>query len=129
MPESENGERERAWVQERIENHDIRCKQQAETIRFRCRVGKEKLEEIIDYTTILDSLENEDGNEGVWKFSEILDHEGPIKPNSPKYRGSTWNLKVSWDNGEVTWVPMKNILDRTLFTTNDNDRLVTSTAG
>jgi len=30
-------------------------------------------------------------------------HKGPIPPNSPEYRGSSWNIQVVWDTGEITW--------------------------
>ena len=57
----------------------------------------------------MDHLEEEDGTEELWKFKEIQDHEGPLLPSDPKYKGSKYNVKVAWENGEITWEPLSII--------------------
>ena len=33
----------------------------------------------------------------------IDDHQGPIKKGDENYLGSRWNVKISWEDGSVTW--------------------------
>ena len=45
----------------------------------------------------------------VWFFKQVLDHQGPLKPKDPNYKGSTYNLKVLWDDGSETWEPLSTM--------------------
>jgi len=33
-------------------------------------------------------------------------HQGPLKSTDPAYKGSWWNLRVTWENGKVTYEPL-----------------------
>ena len=71
-------------------------------------MGPEKAEEIFTYNQVLDYLSRDDG-EVVWKFKKISSHQGPLKPDHPDYKGSTYNVTVEWENGEVTSEPLSVI--------------------
>ena len=40
----------------------------------------------------------------------IVDYRGRIKPSNPDYKGSSWNIKVSWENREVACKSLLSIL-------------------
>jgi hypothetical protein len=42
-------------------------------------------------------------NEDLWTFEEIIAHEGPLKPDDPSYKASSYNLLVSWSDGSRTY--------------------------
>jgi hypothetical protein len=52
------------------------------------------------------SYEQDDGWDGVWKFKQILDHQGPIKANDDHYRGARYNVLIKWETGERMWEPL-----------------------
>ena len=45
----------------------------------------------------------------VWKFQRIVSHQGPLLPNHPDYKGSTYNVMIEWENGEITSEPLQVI--------------------
>jgi hypothetical protein len=52
-------------------------------------------------------IESHDNNdEIIWKFCQIVAHEGPLKPSSPSWKGSTYNVFVKWETGGVTTEPL-----------------------
>ena len=36
-------------------------------------------------------------------------HEGPLARNHPNYKGSTYNVMIEWENGEITSEPLSVI--------------------
>jgi hypothetical protein len=105
MPPGEDGSRVRAKIIQRINDHNAKAEKDPELIKFKCLVDG-KYEEVVAYNDIVDYIEQDDSWDGIWKFREVLDHEGPIKPNSPRYKGARFNLKVLWETGEITWEPL-----------------------
>ena len=56
-------------------------------------------------------------------YSGILDHQGPLKQHDPRYKGSSYNVLVNWDDGTQTWEPL-NIIgkqDPVTLAQNDHD--------
>ena len=41
-----------------------------------------------------------------WTFKKILNHQGPINSSDPRHKGSSYNVQVEWDTGEVSWEPL-----------------------
>ena len=75
-------------------------------IQFRSQNSDATVEEVIAYNELLERLESKDGDNDIWKFTSISGHEGPLKPSDSKYKGSRWNVKVEWSNGETSWEPL-----------------------
>ena len=76
--------------------------------QFRCKVGKDEVEEILTYNEILDFLDDaEDGEEDVWRYQEIRGYDGPYTESDADWEGSPVNFLVKSSNGEVEWVPEK----------------------
>ena len=73
-------------------------------------------DELITYSEILDHVERTiekdlDPDKVVWKFNEILAHEGPLRPTDPSYRGSMYNVQIAWEDGSITFEPLHTIGD------------------
>jgi hypothetical protein len=105
MPPEEDGSRVRAKIIQRVNEHKDELATHPEVIRFKCLINN-KYEEVVAYNDIVDYIEQDDTWDGVWKFREILDHKGPIKPSDKEYKGSRFNLQVLWETGEITWEPL-----------------------
>ena len=105
MPPEEDGSRFRAKIIEEVNRNKDEGDQDPEMIKFRAVVNND-YEEIVAYNDIVDFIEQDQTWDGVWKFREILDHQGPLKPSDKRYKGSSYNLQVEWETGEITWEPL-----------------------
>ena len=77
-------------------------------------LGQGKAEEIISYNQLLDFLEqdqfaNDLSNDGLFKYRDIIGHQGPLKPGDPDYQGSSYNVQIEWETGEITYLPLRVI--------------------
>ena len=45
----------------------------------------------------------------MWKYKEIVSHEGPLSQFHSNYKGSKYNVNVRWENDEITSEPLKVI--------------------
>ena len=77
-------------------------------------MGDGALEEIISYNELSnlvnESMEaRESGKHDFMTYSGILDHQGPLKKHDHKYKGSSYNVLINWDDGTQTWEPLKVI--------------------
>ena len=81
------------------ENHD--------QIKFLRALGDGQLDELISYNELCDLVTElmatkESGQQDVASYSEILDHQRSLKAHDPRYKGSSYNVLVSWDDGSQT---------------------------
>ena len=105
----EDGTRRRIKIIEQLDDFDNMIANDSNMIKFRATTDDGTIEEVITYNQILDKLEAEDGEDDEWHFKSILNHQGPLKPNHPDYKGSSWNVQILWENDEVTWEPLRII--------------------
>ena len=42
-------------------------------------------------------------------FERITAHQGPLQRSDKRFKGSRFNLKIKWDNGQTTWEPYEHI--------------------
>ena len=61
------------------------------------------------YNQILNHIEQSEEDAIVWRFKRIIGHEGPLTKKHPMWKGSTYNVRVEWENGEITDEPMTTI--------------------
>ena len=54
-----------------------------------------------------DTWQHEDA---LYKFKSIRDHTDPYTSTDPEYLGSSYNLLIEWETGEMTWEPLSNII-------------------
>ena len=70
--------------------------------------GNGKLEEIISYNQHMYHLEaaaNDDIEFGddLFKFRALIDHQGPLKPTDPNWKGCKYNILADWETGQKTF--------------------------
>ena len=46
----------------------------------------------------------------LYKFKCIKDHRGPYTSSDPEYLGSSYNLLIKLETGEMTWETLSNII-------------------
>ena len=106
---AEDGTRIRLRITEALEELDKSLNQSDEVVRFRAKSSDGTYEELQTYNQMLDKLEEVDGDDDVWKFRSIDNHQGPLKRSDPDYKGSSWNVRVNWENGEISYEPLSII--------------------
>jgi len=108
MPPEDNGERFRARVYQKVIDNSEGNVQ--DWVKFLVRLGDKEADELITYARLCDYLEEqielEDAMEGTFKFNRIVDHYGPMKPDDPRYKGSSYNVMLEWSTGEITEEPL-----------------------
>jgi hypothetical protein len=101
----------RATIVNKIKENDALGREKA--LKFLVQYGdKNGYTEIVAYNDICDILEKqrEADESGVLSdqhaFRSIIGHEGPLKPGDPKYKNSSHNLLVHWEDGSTSWEPL-----------------------
>ena len=106
MDINENGEKFRAKIISAIKKHEDGLENHPDHLKFVCSVNDNEYEEILTYNEILHHIEKEENSDIVWKFKDITAHQGPLTRTHPDYKGSSYNVKIEWENGEITYEPL-----------------------
>ena len=61
-------------------------------------------------------MTKESGQHDFISYSGIINHQGPIEKNDPKYKGSSYNVLVDWDDSTQTWELINIISKQDLIT-------------
>ena len=109
MDQQEDGQRHRARIVKLIEDHENDLKEHPTRIKFLCSVNDDTAEEVISYNQMLDYITRDEENPVLWKFRKITSHQGPLKSDHPDYNGSSYNIMVEWENGDITSEPLSVI--------------------
>jgi hypothetical protein len=73
-------------------------------------VREDECEETLSYNKVMQHIEKEDDDgETFWKYKQISGHEGPLNKNHSSWKGDKYNVKVEWENGEVSYEPLHTI--------------------
>jgi hypothetical protein len=106
----DDGLRYRACVIEVLDDHEKNVANNPILKKFKCLVGEDKLEEILSYNEVMQHIEKDDDDEETfWKYKRIPGHEGPLNKNHSLRKGDKYNVKVEWENGEVSYEPLHTI--------------------
>ena len=114
LPPQKNGERLRAKVTKKVvEEIEAADDNRIPNINFVLDIGEGKVEELISYNQLLDHLEHADEQDSsmdqeLYRFRAIIGHE-PLKATDPNLKGSTWNVQIEWETGEITFEPLSVI--------------------
>jgi hypothetical protein len=71
-----------------------------------------QLDEIIAYNELSDIIEQQHEDElhapdnSTWAFKAINSHQGPLQSNDRRYKGSSYNVLVHWEDGSETYEPL-----------------------
>ena len=78
----------------------------SEHIKYRCSLNDDEREEILSSNEILHDIEKDENTEVIWRFKSITAHQGPMDKKHKDYKGSSYNVKIEWENGETTYEPL-----------------------
>ena len=105
LPPEDNGERHMAKIID-IDDHG----QTLEDIKFKLKINKDQAEEIMFYNQLMDYIQKgtdaEEDPDSLFKFRDIVAHQGPLESTDPSHKGSKYNVMVEWESGEVTYEPL-----------------------
>ena len=105
LPPEDNGERHMAKVID-IDDHG----QTLEDIKFKLKINKDQAEEIMSYNQLMDYIQKgtdaQEDPDSLFKFRDIVAHQGPLESTDPNHKGSKYNVMVEWESGEVTYEPL-----------------------
>ena len=110
MGEDADGLRCRACIIEVIDDHENNVANNPVLKKFECLVGEDKFEEILSYNKVMEHIEKvNDNEETFWKYKRISGHKDPLDKNNSSWKGDRYNVKVEWENGEVSYEPLHMI--------------------
>ena len=105
LPPEDNGEHHMAKIID-IDDHG----QPLEDIKFKLKINKDPAEEIMSYNQLMDYIQKgtdaEEDPDSLFKFRDIVAHQGPLESTDPNHKGSKYNVMVEWESGEVTYEPL-----------------------
>ena len=105
LPPEDNGDRHMAKIID-IDDHG----QPLEDIKFKLKINKDQAEEIMSYNQLMDYIQKgtdaEEDPDSLFKFRDIVAHQGPLESTDPDHKGSKYNVMVEWESGEVTYEPL-----------------------
>ena len=104
------GQRVRSEVVRKLATLDATNHQ---NIKFLVKTGD--VEEVMGYVELSDAIEEQiqdevDHPDKYWTYKSILDHEGPLRPGSPTYKGLMYNVLVLWEDNTKTWEPLNIVI-------------------
>ena len=103
----EDGQTHRAWIADLVADHESKVAEN--NLRFKVSMNNDAHEELLSHNEVMDYIAREEGQEVLWKFKQIVGHEGPLNSKHPSYKGSSCNIMVEWENGEKTCEPLNVI--------------------
>ena len=81
-----------------------------EDIKFNLKINKDQAEKIMSYNQLMDYIQKgtdaEEDPDSLFKFRDIVAHEGPLESTDPDHKGSKYNVMVEWESGEFTYEPL-----------------------
>ena len=105
LPPEDNKEHHMAKIID-IDDHG----QPLEDIKFRLKINKDQAEEIMSYNQLMDYIQKgtdaEEDPDSLFKFRDIVAHQGSFESIEPNHKGSKYNVMVEWESGEVTYEPL-----------------------
>ena len=98
LPPEDNGERHVAKIID-IDDHG----QPLEDIKLKLKINKDQAEEIMSYNQLMDCIKKgtdaEEDPDSLFKFRDIVAHQGPIESTDPNHKGSKYNVMVNGSLG------------------------------
>ena len=106
MDTNDDGNALRVRVVKMIQDQENDMTEHPDRLKFVLSVNNDQAEDIITYNQLLNHISQQDENDVVWKFRKIVSHQGPLRQEHRDYKGSTYNVMVEWENGEITTEPL-----------------------
>eukprot|EP00977_Amphora_coffeiformis_P011219 scaffold2692_cov115-Amphora_coffeaeformis.AAC.2 len=108
----DDGQQVRAKIVKKILDRDA---ENHERIKMLITYNDDKIEEIVAYNKLCDIVAEQhekelNGEADLITFVDILEHEGPLRPTDSNYKGSSYNVKMLWNDASKTWEPLSMIM-------------------
>jgi hypothetical protein len=117
MDPQDDGQHFSARIVDLVEDHQSKVRKSDHHHKFCISVNDDQYEEVITYNELMDFIQkNEENDAIVWRFRQIVGHQGPLLHSDPDYKGSKFNVMVEWENGETTTDPLSVIATDDLVT-------------
>ena len=114
LPLDKNGERKQTTMSDHVHTLDQTQASEEDQLRLKLKVDGEQLDDLISYNQLIeyseDTQDTRQTEDGLYKFKSIQDHRCSYSSFYPEYLGSSYNLLVEWENGEMTWEHQSNII-------------------
>jgi len=80
--------------------------------KFKVKYDTTDVEDVMAYNDIMNYIHRDETEEEgyLWKFRRILGHQGPLSQRHHDYKGCIYNVSVEWENGEITYEPVSNMI-------------------
>ena len=101
-----NGQTTQLCIIEAINEHLNDTEKSSTSIKFRCSINDDDYEDILMHNQIMDHLSKGDDEDIIWKFKDIIGHQGQLTKNHKDYKGSPYNLTALWENGKTSNKPL-----------------------
>ena len=105
LPPEDNGEHPMAKIID-IDDHGPPLAD----IKFKLKINKDQAEENMSYNQLMDYIQKgtdaEEDPDSLFKFKDILAHQGPLESTDPNHKESKYNVMVEWEPGEDTYDPL-----------------------
>jgi hypothetical protein len=82
-------------------------------IRFLIEMSNGELDKIVSCSELSNVIEDQHNNREInepksmsWAFKAITEHQGPLKANDPRCKGSSYSVLVHWEDGSETFEPL-----------------------
>lgn len=110
LDQQEDGTIHRARIVDMIHDHEYELSKNPEHIKFKLSVNNDKYEELMTYGEVLNHINKDTEQEVLWRYKKISGHQGPLTSRDKDYKGSAYNVLVEWENGEISYEPLKVIM-------------------
>ena len=109
----ENGERHRARVIKRVVDLEQDATKQEDRLKYIFRKSNSNVDEMISYNQLMEYIERDNQaqttGDSLFRFRDVIAHQGPLNSSDPDYKGSKDNVLVDWETGETTYEPLSLI--------------------
>ena len=111
MPDPDDGKMKRMTIMKEIEDHKKMVQNQSTYKKFMVHGSVNNQEEIVDYNDIIDHTERQREEPLYSELRHILSHQGHLPQRHRNCNGSPHNVRVEWENGEITDEPLNIIAE------------------
>ena len=101
LPMDKKWERKRATISDHINSICQGQVSREDQLRFKLIIDGDQLDDLISYNQLMEYVED-NTDTGLYKFKCIKDHRGPYTSSDPQYIGSSYNVLIEWETGEMT---------------------------
>ena len=93
LPPEDNGEHHMSKILN-IDDHG----QPLEDLKIKLQINKDQAEEIMSYNQLMDYIlrctDDEEDQDSLFKFRDIVAHQSPLEPTNPNHKRSKYNVMV-----------------------------------